>query len=228
MENFWSGFITALWLGILTSLSPCPLATNVASISYLSKKINHPGLVGISGLAYTLGRMTLYATLGVLLIHSILGVPEAAGFLQKYMNKALGPVLILVALILMGVVKIRLPDFSVSHRFQTRLADAGAAGAFALGFLFALAFCPVSAALFFGSLIPLALHHPAGTTLPLVYGLGTGLPVSLFAILTAVGIKSLGRFFEKISKVEFYMRGMTAAVFILVGIYYIATYILKR
>jgi len=226
MTDILIGFGSALWLGILTSISPCPLATNVAAISFLSKKITHPFFVLLSGIAYTVGRMATYAILGFILINSILGIPEVAQFLQKYMVKALGPTLIVTGLILLDVIKINLPGLSLSQKHHNKLAEAGAPGAFLLGVVFALAFCPVSAALFFGSLIPLALQSKFGVTLPFVYGIGTGLPVLVFAVAIAAGITSLSHWFNKIGKIELYARKITGAVFILAGIYYVFSYIL--
>jgi len=220
-------FLTALWLGILTSISPCPLATNVAAISFLAKKITHPFFVLLSGIAYTFGRMITYAVLGFILINSIFSIPQVAQFLQKYMGKALGPILIVTGLILLGVIKINFPGLSLSQKHHNKLAEAGAPGAFLLGAIFALAFCPVSAALFFGSLIPLALQSKFGVILPFIYGIGTGLPVLVFAIAIAMGVTSLSRWFNKLTKLEYYMRIVTGAIFILVGIYYTDIYILK-
>jgi cytochrome c biogenesis protein CcdA len=227
MDGVLVGFVSALWLGILTSISPCPLASNVAAVSFLSKKIAHPGLVFISGLAYTLGRMVSYAILGWVIISSLLSVPQVAQFLQKYMGKALGPLLIITGLLLLEIITIRLPGISLSEKHHNRLVESGAPGAFALGLIFALAFCPISAALFFGNLIPLALNSKVGTLLPFIYGIGTGLPVFLFAVAIALGITSLSRWFQKITKLEYYMRRITGVIFIIVGLYYTGIYILK-
>ena len=227
MTEVFIGFVSALWLGILTSISPCPLATNVAAISFLSKKITHPALVFISGLAYTLGRIVSYSVLGLIIISSVLSVPQVAQFLQKYMGKALGPLLIFTGLILLEIIPIRLPGLPLSQKHHNKLAGSGAPGAFLLGLIFALAFCPVSAALFFGSLIPLALNNKAGTLLPFVYGIGTGLPVLVFAVAIAVGAASLNRWFYKITRLEYYTRKITGVVFILVGLYYTGVYILR-
>ncbi|MDD5097628.1 MAG: aromatic aminobenezylarsenical efflux permease ArsG family transporter [Candidatus Omnitrophica bacterium] len=221
------GFISALWLGILTSISPCPLASNVAAISFLSKKITHPALVFISGLAYTLGRMVSYAILGWIIISAVFSVPQVAQFLQKYMGKALGPFLILTGLILLKIITIRLPKVSLSPKQHNKLSQAGAPGAFLLGFIFALAFCPISAALFFGSLIPLALNSKTGVLLPFIYGVGTGLPVLIFALAIALGVTSLSHWFHRIAKLECYARIITGCIFIIIGIYYIGVYILK-
>ena len=227
MTEILIGFTSALWIGILTSISPCPLASNVAAISFLSKKITHPFFVFISGLAYTLGRMVSYAVLGWIIINSLLSVPQVAQFLQKYMGKALGPLLIITGLILLEIITIRLPGVSLSQKYHNKLAESGAGGAFLLGFIFALAFCPISAALFFGSLIPLAINSKSGIVLPFIYGIGTGLPVLLFAVAIALGVTSLSHWFHKITRLEYYTRKITGAVFILVGLYYTGIYILR-
>lgn len=218
--------LSALWLGILTSISPCPLATNIAAVSFLSKKIDHPRMVFWSGLAYTLGRMTAYIVLGVIIIASLAGVPAVANFLQKYMNKILGPVLIIVGLFLLGILRLNISGFSLSGEKQNKLAESGVFGSFALGLLFALSFCPISAALFFGSLIPLALQSRSGVTLPFIYGFGTGLPVLLFALGITFGVQSFSRWFHRLSRLELYTRKITGVVFLLIGCYFIWTHII--
>jgi cytochrome c biogenesis protein CcdA len=227
MTEIFIGFASALWLGILTSISPCPLASNVAAISFLSKKITHPVLVFISGLAYTLGRMTSYAILGWIIISSLLSVPQVAQFLQKYMGKALGPLLIFTGFILLEIITIRLPGLSLSQKHHNKLAESGGLGAFLLGFIFALAFCPISAALYFGSLIPLAINSKSGIVLPFIYGIGTGLPVLVFAVAIALGVTSLSHWFHRITRLEFYTRKITGVIFIMVGLYYTGVYILR-
>ena len=225
MNSAWIAFLSAFWLGILTSISPCPLATNVVAISFLSKKLVHPKIVFFSGLFYTLGRMFSYAGLGFIIISSLLSAPIAANFLQKYMNKAFGPILIFTGLFLLEIIKFKMPAFSLSEKHQNKLAGSGVAGAFVLGLIFALVFCPVSAALFFGSLIPLALKSELGVTLPFIYGIATGLPVLLFAFVIALGITSLNRWFNRLSRLEYYMRKITAVIFIIIGVYYISVYL---
>jgi len=218
---------SALWLGILTSISPCPLATNIAAVSFLSKKIAHPFMVFVSGLAYTIGRMVAYATLGWIIISSLLSVPEVAQFLQKYMGKVLGPLLIVTGLLLLEIITIKLPGVALSQKHHNKLVESGAPGAFLLGPIFALAFCPVSAALFFGSLIPLALNSKVGAILPFIYGVGTGLPVLIFAVAIALGVASMSHWFNKITKLEYHIRRITGVIFIFVGLYYSGIYILK-
>jgi len=226
MNGILVGFLSALWLGILTSISPCPLATNVAAISFLAKKITNPFLVLLSGIAYTIGRMATYAILGFILINSILSIPQVAQFLQKYMVKALGPILIITGLILLDVIKMNFSGLSLSQKQNNKLVEAGVLGAFLLGVVFALAFCPISAALFFGSLISLALQSKLGVILPFIYGIGTGLPVLVFAIAIAVGVTSLSHWFRRLAKLEYYMRKATGIIFILVGIYYFVSYVI--
>lgn len=227
MTEILIGFASALWLGILTSISPCPLASNVAAISFLSKKIAHPALVFISGLAYTLGRVVAYAVLGWVIINSLLSVPQAAQFLQKYMGKALGPLLILTGLVLLEILPLRLSGLSLSQKHHNKLSESGAPGAFLLGFILALAFCPISAALYFGSLIPLAINSKSGILLPFIYGVGTGVPVLAFAVAITLGVTSLSHWFNKITRLEYYTRKMTGIVFIIVGLYYTGIYILR-
>lgn len=226
MELF-IAFGSALWLGILTSISPCPLATNIAAVSFLSKKIAHPLMVFLSGFAYTLGRMVAYAALGWVIINSLLSVPEVAQFLQKYMVKALGPLLVITGLFLLEIITLKLPGVALSHKQHSKLVESEALGAFVLGLIFALAFCPVSAALFFGSLMPLALNNRTGALLPFIYGIGTGLPVLIFAVAIALGVTSMSHWFHKITKLEYYTRRITGMIFILVGLYFTGIYILR-
>ena len=220
-------FGSALWLGILTSISPCPLATNIAAVSFLAKKVTHPVSVFFAGFAYTIGRMAAYAALGWIIINSLLGAPGVAQFLQKYTTIVLGPFLIITGLFLLEIIRLKLPGIALSQRHQNKLVEAGAPGAFLLGFIFALAFCPVSAALFFGSLISLALNSAAGPALPFIYGLGTGLAVLVFAVAIAAGVTTLSRWFSRLTKIESWMRKITGGIFILVGIYYIGIYLLS-
>jgi cytochrome c biogenesis protein CcdA len=172
--------------------------------------------------------MVAYTLLGILIIWSIFSVPQAANFLQKYMNKALGPILLIVGLFLLDVLKLNIPSLSISEERKKRLAEGGLIGTFALGFIFALSFCPISAALFFGSLIPLALKHNFGFLLPLIYGTGTAIPVLIFALAVALGFTSISRWFHNLSKAELVARKVTGLIFLIVGFYYVWNYLLRR
>jgi len=225
MDSFLVALGSAVWLGILTSISPCPLATNIAAISYIGKRVDSPDKVLLSGLMYTLGRMLAYTILGVLVVASVLSIPDIAMFLQRNMSKALGPILIVVGLLLLGIINFRLPGFGASEKVTGRVEKWGIWGAGILGFIFALSFCPVSAALFFGSLIPLAVEHQSSVMMPTVYGVGTALPVVVFAVLIALGAKWVGTAFNKITAFEKWARRITAVAFLLVGVYYSLVYL---
>lgn len=217
--------LSAFWLGLMTSISPCPLATNIAAISFVSRRIGRTRIVFLTGLLYTLGRILAYVVLGILLVASILSTPQLSHLLQKYMNKILGPILILVGMILLDLLRISLPGTGLSEKVQKRFESWGIWGAGLLGVIFALSFCPISAALFFGSLIPLSVKSGSGLMLPALYGLGTGLPVLLFAVLIAFGAQSVGKAFNKLTQLELWIRRVTGGIFILVGIYYCLMYI---
>ena len=220
--------VTAFWLGILTSISPCPLATNITAVSYVGRKIDKPWSVFLSGLLYTLGRMLSYLIIGFLLVGSILSAPEVSHFLQKYMNLFLGPILIVTGMILVELISFNFfgkGDLKAS--FQKKADSLGIWGAALLGILFALSFCPTSAAIFFGSLLPLAVTEGSSFLIPAFYGLGTGLPVLAFAILLALGTNKLGAVFNRITVIEKWARYITGTVFIMVGLYYCATNIFQ-
>lgn len=213
------GAATAFWLGILTSISPCPLATNIAAISYVGKRIDKPSKVMYAGILYILGRIITYVLIGYLLVASVLSAPAISVFLQKYMNKALGPILILAGMMLLELIQFNRSGKGVSDKLQQRVDKMGLAGAFVLGILFALSFCPVSAALFFGSLFPLAVQYESAIFLPSMYGIATGIPVLGFAVLLALGVKWMSTVFNRVSQFERWARKVTGGVFILAGIY---------
>lgn len=226
MDSYLLALGSAAWLGILTSISPCPLATNIAAISYIGKRLDNPKEVMLSGLMYTVGRMVTYTALGALVVGSVLSIPEVAMFLQKHMNKALGPVLIVAGVLLLDMVRLRAYGGGVSDKLALRVQKWGIWGSLALGVLFALSFCPISAALFFGSLIPIAIDHQSSLAMPMVYGIGTALPVVAFAILIAMGARFLGNIFNKVSVFEKWARRVTAVAFIIVGGYYVLVYLI--
>lgn len=227
MDQWLLAIVSALWLGVLTSISPCPMATNIAAISYVGRRVDHPRSVLWSGLLYTAGRILTYLFLGIILVSSLLSAPMISHMLQKYMNLFLGPLLILVGMILLGLISFNIGNSGLSGWFQKKSETLGIWGALLLGILFALSFCPTSAALFFGSLLPLALKQESSILLPGVYGLATGLPVLIFALLLATGSRKLGTFFNKITQIELWIRRITGALFIGIGIYYTLIYIFE-
>ncbi len=217
--------MTALWLGILTSVSPCPLATNIAAISYIAKGIEKPRHVFLSGALYALGRTVTYVALGVLLAYGLHSAPYLSNFLQKYMNKILGPLLIVVGMFLLELIPMSWPAPGMGSKVGPRMARMGLWGAGLLGIVFALSFCPVSAALFFGSLLPLAVQNNSSVLLPSLYGIGTAAPVVGFAIVIAVGARSLGKAYSGVALIGRWARRVTGVIFIGVGGYLALVYV---
>lgn len=225
MTGFLVALGTALWLGILTSISPCPLASNVAAISWVGRSVGSPRRVLLAGLLYSLGRAVTYVLVGVIVVSSVLSLPAVSFFLQKRMNQVLGPLLILIGVGIIGWLRLPLPSWNPGQAVGERTARSGLAGAGLLGILFALSFCPVSAGIFFGGLIPLAINVNSRVLLPAVYGIGTGLPVVVFAVLLVLGAQWIGRAFSTLTKIEKAARPITGAVFILAGIYLVVTHL---
>lgn len=223
MNEYVLALASAFWLGVLTSISPCPLATNVAAMSFVGRRVGSPRRVFLAGTLYTGGRALTYSLLGAILVSSLLSAPTLSNNLQKYMNLALGPFLILVGMILLEMITFTFGNGGIGDNLRKRLESMGFWGAGLMGIVFALSFCPTSAALFFGSLLPLALAQESGLALPMTYGLATGLPVLLFAVLIAMGAKKVGKAYGKIVAFEHWARKITGVIFITVGIYYCLT-----
>ncbi len=227
MEPFFFAIGTALWLGILTSISPCPLATNIAAVSYVGKRVGSPPMVLLSGLLYTLGRTLSYFAVAFIAVQSLISVPSVSMFLQSRMNQFLGPLLLIAGVLLLDVIPWPWTGGGggFSSGLQARVDKLGVLGAGLLGLLFALTFCPVSAALFFGSLVPLSLKYESTVLLPSLYGIGTALPVVVFSVVIAFAANRVSKAFNALTKIEPWMRRITAVLFILVGGYLCLVYI---
>lgn len=221
----WFVISTAVWLGILTAISPCPLATNIAAISFISRRIDRKDHVLLSGFLYTLGRTLAYVVLGMIITAGMLASSDISLFLQKYLNEALGPILILLGMVLLGWIGSRVSLTFAGNRVQEKAAEGGIWWALLIGILFAVSFCPVSAGLFFGGLIPLSVKHSSSFLLPVLFGIGTALPVIIFAFILAFATAYVGQAFNKLTTIELWVRRITGTVFILAGIYYCLTYI---
>ena len=238
--------VAALYLGLLTSISPCPLATNIAAISYIGRKVENPRMVIGAGVLYTLGRCILYLALATLLAGTALSIPTVSIFLQKYMHLALGPIFLILGMFLVGLITVTSGGTMMSEGMQKRVDAMGIWGALLLGILFALSFCPTSAAWFFGLLalvfgaeaeavtamltqvgiaLPEATLPGSTIILPLIYGIGTAVPVLLVAFLLAYSAQSVGKAYNVLSKVEWWARMITGNVFLLAGIYFSLKYI---
>lgn len=214
-------FLSAFILGLMTAISPCPLATNITAIGFISKDIESRKKVFYNGLVYTLGRAITYTVIG-LLFYVGAGEINIAGFLQQWGEKLLGPLLILIGLFMLGVFNfIRLPGMGSLTGAMEKRANKGFWGVLLLGVVFALAFCPYSGVLYFGMLIPMTISSAAGLYLPLVFALATGIPVILFAWLIAFSVGSIGGLYNKMKVFETWFRRVVAVLFIAVGLYYV-------
>ncbi len=238
--------VAAAYLGVLTSISPCPLATNIAAISYIGRKVEDPRQVIVAGLLYTLGRCLLYLGLAALLATTALAIPAVSRFLQAYMHLVLGPIFLLLGMLLVGLIRFTSGGTMVSQRMQERVDAMGIWGALLLGVLFALSFCPTSAAWFFG-LLALIMGSEAGQVtaqlakigivlpeatlpgstmvLPLIYGIGTALPVLLVAFLLAYSAQSVGKTYNALAKVEWWARMITGWLFVVLGVGFSLKYV---
>ncbi len=218
-------FLAAFALGLLTAISPCPLATNITATAYIAKTLTDKRKVLLSGVLYTLGRMFSYTALAALIYFGASKF-QVAKLFQGNGEKFIGPLMILIGLIMLGVIKFNfLSKGNLTDKLSEKFKDKGLLGSFLLGVVFALAFCPYSGALFFAMLIPMTLSASEGLGLPVVFSIGTGLPVIFFAFVIAFSIEKLSMYFKAISKVEKVMRIMAGLTFLLTGLYYINIYL---
>jgi cytochrome c biogenesis protein CcdA len=220
IDNYNIPILIAFLLGILTSISPCPLATNITAIAYISKRIKTAKHTLLNGIFYTLGRGASYTILATL-IYFGLSAFQISSIFQGWGDKVLGPVLIIIGLIMFGVIKINFgKGGEKTEKIKIWLAQKGFIGSFLLGMLFALAFCPYSGVLFFGVLIPLVLKSAESLLLPPIFAFGTGLPVILFSFLIAFSVQKLGQAFRIMQKIEKIMRYSATTIFLGAGAYY--------
>lgn len=224
LENYNIPILSAFILGLMTAISPCPLATNITATAFISKNISSKKKVFLSGLLYSLGRGFSYTVIGLILYFGASKF-HIARFFNQNGEKFLGPFLIIIGLIMLNIIKL---NFLGNSNFQEKLSekfkDKGLLGSFLIGIVFALAFCPYSGALFFGILIPMTIASADGLYLPIIFAFGTGLPVIMFTYLLAFTAGKIGVFFNRITKIEKIMRTVAGVVFILVGLYYISIF----
>ncbi|HOP78652.1 MAG: aromatic aminobenezylarsenical efflux permease ArsG family transporter [Thermogutta sp.] len=210
-------------LGLATAVAPCPLATNIAALSYIGRKVVDRRWVLLSGILYTAGRSFTYFALAAVLVTGLTNLPGLAMTLQYYGHLFLGPILILIGMMLLGLIVIPLPG-AKSEQAQALADRYGLIGALLIGVLFALAFCPTSAA-YFGAVVTILTGKSAGALwLALLYGVATGLPVFVFAVLIAMGVQWMGKAFQVLTAIDHIVRTATGVIFIVVGIYFILLY----
>lgn len=218
--------VAAFFLGLMTAISPCPLATNITAIAYISKRIDSSRHTLLTGFVYTLGRMAAYIAVASVIVLFGMNLQFVALTLQQYGERLLGPFLVLCGIYLLGIISLdRLPGGDRLSGFTSgisaRLAEKGYLGAFLLGVIFALSFCPFSAVLFFAMLIPLAIGAGDPVFIPAVFALATGLPVIVISYLLVRGVGKCNGIVQKIGAAEIWIRRAVAAVFLVVGVYYI-------
>ena len=220
LDNSSLPWVTAILLGLMTSISPCPLATNITAIGFISKDIDNRNRVFLNGLFYTLGRAITYTSIALIIY---LGADQFSfsGFFQRYGEKIIGPLLIVIGVFMLDLVRIKFPALSrltsgMDKRKSWRFFDA-----LLLGIVFALAFCPYSGVLYFGILVPMTVASVSGLYLPLLFAIATGIPVILFAWLLAYTVSGIGEVYNRIKIFELWFRRIIAVLFITVGVYYI-------
>jgi cytochrome c-type biogenesis protein len=226
LDNSQYAALTAFILGLMTAISPCPLATNISAIGFISRSLENRRKVFLSGLIYTLGRAISYTGLAVVIYFGASKM-DVAGIFQGWGEKLLGPVLILIGLFMLDVIKIKFPGFS---RLTEKIGEKGQGsylGSLLLGMVFALAFCPYSGVLYFVMLIPMSIASAGGLYLPVVFAVATGLPVIIFAWLLAFAVGNVGKWYNRIKIFELWFRRVVAVLFILAGIYYIVIFFIR-
>ncbi|MCF8362683.1 MAG: aromatic aminobenezylarsenical efflux permease ArsG family transporter [Prolixibacteraceae bacterium] len=221
LENSQLPLLSAFILGLMTAISPCPLATNITAIGFISKDIESRKKVFFNGLIYTLGRAVTYTAIGFIFFFSAEEI-QISGFLQQWGEKILGPLLIIIGLFMLGVFNfIKIPGLvGLNNRMEDN-AKKGFWGVLLLGIVFALAFCPYSGVLYFGMLIPMTVSSASGLYLPVIFALATGIPVIIFAWLIAFSVGSLGNVYNRLKTFETWFRRVVAVLFIGVGLYYV-------
>ncbi len=221
LENSTMPWLSAFVLGLMTAISPCPLATNITAVGFISKEIENRNRVFVNGLLYTLGRAISYTGIAFIIF---LGADQFkfSVILQRYGEKILGPVLIIIGLFMLGIIKV---NFQAFNSITSRMGEKKrwrSTDVILLGMVFALAFCPYSGVLYFGMLLPMTVSSASGLYLPLVFALATGIPVIVFAWILAYTVSGIGEAYRKVKNFEVWFRRVVALLFIGVGIYYIA------
>lgn len=218
--------VSALLLGVLTAISPCPLATNITAIAFISKNnVQGKKEVLLSGLLYTLGLAFTYTGIALIIIFGASKF-QVAKFFQGNGEKFVGPIMLIVGLIMLNVIKLNfLGKTNFTEKWSDKFKQKGLSGSFLLGALFAMAFCPYSGALYFGALIPMSIKNDASFIYPIFYAIGAGTLVLFFTAIIAFSISQLGKYFKAIQKTEKVMRVVAGLLFVLTGLYYILIYL---
>ncbi len=220
LESNSAPWLSAFILGLMTAISPCPLATNITAVGFISRDIENKHRVFLNGILYTLGRAITYTIIPLIIFFGVDQL-KFSGFFQRYGEKIIGPLLIVIGLFMLDFIKV---NFPAMNRLSTRMQNKKTWNSFdaiLLGIVFALAFCPYSGVLYFGMLVPMTVSSASGLYLPIVFALATGIPVIIFSWLLAYTVSGIGGFYHKVKTFELWFRRVIALLFIAVGVYYI-------
>lgn len=228
LDNTQTPIIYAFLLGLMTAISPCPMATNITAIAYISKDIENKRRIFSNGLIYTLGRAISYTLIGVVLFFGASKF-HVSKFFASSGETFLGPLLIIIGVLMLDIIKIRFPSFAgLTEKIQMKSKNTTNLRALLLGIVFALAFCPYSGVLYFGMLIPMTIASPSGLYLPLIFSVGTGLPVIIIAYLLAFSVSSIGNFYKSLQSFQRIFSRFVAIVFIIIGVYYVYLFYIQK
>lgn len=218
-------FITAIVLGLMTAISPCPLATNISAVGFISRDLKDPRRVFTNGLVYTLGRVISYTGLALIIFFGA-GKMNVSMLFQGWGEKILGPLMILIGLFMLDVIKLKLPGLSGLTEKIGERSKGSYWSTLLLGMVFALAFCPYSGVLYFVMLIPISVASASGLYLPVLFAIATALPVIIFAWLLAYAVGNVGKLYNQIKSFELWFRRVVSVAFIGIGIYYVIIFFL--
>ncbi len=228
LDNTQTPILYAFILGLMTSISPCPMATNITAIAYISKDIENKRKIFANGLLYTLGRAISYTLIGIILFFGASKF-EISKIFSSSGEKFLGPLLIIIGVLMLDFIRIKFPSFGkMNEKMQNNSSNGGGWRALLLGLVFALAFCPYSGVLYFGMLIPMTIASPTGLYLPVVFAVATGLLVIVIAYLLAFSVSSIGNFYKKIQVFQKWFNRIVAVIFIIVGLYYVYLFYIQK
>lgn len=228
LDNSNIPIVTAFVLGLLTAISPCPLATNITAVGFIGRDIESKQRIFWNGILYSVGRIIAYSVLGAILIYILRSGADMFSIqkgVSKWGEMLIAPVLLLIGLFMLFGDRLRLPQFGFSGDVKSEKLK-GVWGSLFLGVLFAMAFCPTSGILYFGMLIPMSAQATGGYLLPIVFAFATGLPVILVAWLLAYSVAGVGKFYNRMKIFQKWFNMIVAILFILVGLYYAYTFYL--
>jgi cytochrome c-type biogenesis protein len=224
LDNTTAPVLTAFILGLMTAISPCPLATNITAVAFISKDIENRQRAFANGIIYTLGRAFSYSIIGIILFFGASQFQVSKLFAANG-QKFLGPLLIIIGILMLDLIPLKFSFFGkLNEKLGGKDFKNSSFNVLLLGIVFALAFCPYSGVLYFGMLIPMSIASPSGLYLPLIFAVGTGIPVIIAAYIIAYSISGIGNFYNKIQSFQKWFNRIVAVLFIAAGFYYVFSF----